>query len=252
MESPSRLFLARLANDESAPATLRLDAARLLPGAEHRMAGQRAVRARQRSDPNEEERREIDRILAEAAKELGIDLGLDDAEGPETLAECSAPIAVGTPAALPNVPPDEVSSDAGSRSRDMRVQFQSEPPAVRLPDSDVKREELLAQGRVLAASVLIQYERFTRCPHNLQESKRLEYLQGQFLKWEREAQLRFPGIDLSEFANPRLRPAPPKVDFSDRQLMVPEMCLLSRVQPQPQVKGPRDDGSLWAAAGPGI
>ncbi len=241
MQAPSRAFLTTLANDSSVHAWIRLDASRKLPEVEQRIV---AARARRLSRPDEEtKRREIDRILAEAAKELGIDL--DDAVGPEPLPESAEPIAIGSPAA-----PDEILSDTITHT-------QSEQPTVRLTDSPEAlsdtRQELLTQGRALAAAVLVQYERFTRCPHNLQESQRLEYLQGQFLKWEREAQMKVPGIDFSEFANPRLRPAPPKVDFSrlDRQLMVPEMLMLPRVQPR-QARGPRDDGSMWAAAGPGI
>jgi hypothetical protein len=102
---------------------------------------------------------------------------------------------------------DGASTDAGSRSQAHALQdcYQSEPPAVRSPDSDTKREEMLAQGRALAASVLVQYERFTRCPHNLQESKHLEYMQDQFLKWEREAvECDIP--TRKEFPDPRLRP----------------------------------------------
>ncbi len=154
MEAPSRAFLTTLANNPSVPAKLRLDVARRLPATEQRLSGERAeraARAHRRSGPDAEaKRREIDAILAECAREQGMQVA-----GPKTI-----------PA-----------------------------PAV------------LAQGRALAASVLIQYERFTRCPHNQQEVHRLDALTEQFLKWERQAHVQFPEIDtLKEFNDPRLRP----------------------------------------------
>ena len=249
MEAPSRAFLTRLANDPDTPDHVRLDATRRLPEVEHRMAGGRVARAQQRIAPDEEARRqEIDRILAGAAEELGINL--DEEGGSKTIPESVEQEALGSLAALPNVPPDEISSEAGSRSQsvqpEIRLTDSSEPPA---QQSDSKREELLASGRALAASVLVQYERFTRCPHNLQESKRLDYLQGQFLIWERQAHIQHADIDTQkEFPDPRLRPPPPKVmdarmyQAHRQVLAIDEQAFIA---PPRQTKATHADSGMW-------
>lgn len=248
MEAPSRAFLTTLANDVSVPAKLRLDASRRLPEAEHRMAGERAARGR--TEPSEEaRRREIDEVLRQAAEELGINL--NEQGGSKTIPESAEPVIVEPPPAAPSAPADGASSEAVSCSQVLRKLHQqgtSEPP-VRLPDSDTRREELLDRGRALAASVLVQYERFTRCPHNLQESKRLEHLQGQFLKWERQAHIQQPNLDtLKEFPDPRLRPSPPKVmdarmyQAHRQVLTIDEQAFIA---PRQQVKTLHADSGMW-------
>ena len=74
-----------------------------------------------------------------------------------------------------------------------------EPAVVRIPDSE-RKQELLREGHALAASVIVQYERFTRAPNNLQESQRLDDLQDKLSEWERQTHIQFPDIDtLKEF-----------------------------------------------------
>lgn len=261
MQAPSRAFLLRLANDPDAPVHVRLDASRMLPQVEQRMAGARAVRVRQREEelveqrivPDEEtRRREIDEVLRQAAKELGINL--DEQGGSNPIPESPEMEIMGPSPVAPKVPVDGISSEAGSHP-------EPEPPAVRIPDSpdaraDSKRQELLARGRALAASVLVQYERFTRCPHNLQESKRLEDLQGKFVEWERLAHIQHADIDTQEFCDPRLRPAPPKVInqtayMRQRQVLAIDEQDIICAQPQ-RAKPAHADSGFWAGAGPGI
>ena len=240
----SRLFLSRLAKDPNIPANVRLDAARRLPEAEQRVVKERA-RKRARATPDEERQREIDRILAEAAEELGFNLA--DAEGPEPLAESTEAIAIGSPAALPNVPVDEVSSNAGSRSQALRHVLQDcncpEPISVRLPDSDTKREELLAQGRALAITICAQLERCYCAPFNHQEGKKLDSLQAKFLEFERQAHLLFPDIDtLKEFPDARLRPPQPKV--MDARTYQAHRHVLA-IAPPRQTKPTHADSGMW-------
>jgi len=240
MDSPSRLFLTKLANEDDVPAQLRLDAARRLPETERRMSEERA----RRSEPDEEaKRRKIDAILAECAREQGTSV-----EGPKPIPEFAATVAVEPQSPPPAVPQDEVSGALG------------QPAAVRIPDSPddrpSKREEPLAQGRALAASVIVQYERFTRCPRNLQESRRLNDLQVAFLEWERQAHAQFPGIDtLKEFSDTRLRPGARVVDQSaylrQRQMLAIDEQRIISGQTE-QTKLPHRDGGFWDGAGPGI
>jgi len=240
MDSPSRLFLTKLANEDDVPAQLRLDAARRLPEAERRISEERA----RQSEPDEEtKRREIDAILAECAREQGA-----NAEGPKLIFESVEPVIVEPQPTAPAVPQDEVSGAL------------EQPAAVRIPDSPddrpSKREEPLAQGRALAARVIVQYERFTRCPRNLQESRRLNDLQVAFLEWERQAHVQFPGIDtLKEFPDTRLRPVAKVVDQSaylrQRQMLAIDEQRIISGQTE-QTKPPHRDGGFWDGAGPGI
>jgi len=74
-----------------------------------------------------------------------------------------------------------------------------------------EKTEVLARGRELAAAILAQLERFYLAPGNREEGKRLDLLQGEFVGWERQIQIRFPDIDpAKEFPDARLRPPPPK------------------------------------------
>jgi len=250
MEAPSRALLVKQANDSAAPANLRMDASRRLPEAERRMSGERAARARRRTEPDEEtRRREIDEVLEQAAQELGV--SLDDTGGSKTIPESVELRTVGPPAAVPGVPDYGVSSEAGSHSQSGQlVHFPDKPD-----DSQSKRADLLDQGRALAASVIVQYERFTRCPHNLQESRRLGDLQAAFLAWERQTHIEFPSIDTQkEFPDSRLRPLTKVVDqrayLRQRQVLaIDEQAIISA---QPQQAKPHADSGFWGGAGAGI
>jgi hypothetical protein len=132
-----------------------------------------------------------------------------------------------------------------------------EQPAVQIPDSpngsETKRVELLAQGRELAAAIFRQYERWTRAPFNDEEARKLDRLQEQFLKWEREAHLRFPSIDtLKEFPDARLRPPPPKILDGRTYLAHRRILTLDQLLNVPPPCKPEKDNGIWAGAGPGI
>ena len=78
------------------------------------------------------------------------------------------------------------------------------------------REMLLQQGRELAESVIFQYQRWTRCPFNAQESARLRGLQSAFVAWERQANAQCPDLDTATvFADSRLRPYQRTVTVAD-------------------------------------
>src|SRR5712664_3317872 len=172
-------------------------------------------RTRNQMQASAGQRAEIDRILMECAREQGVQVAAQpavevegQAGGPKPIPKSVEPIAVGAPPAPPSVPVDGVSSEAPEQPAHAAVRIPDLPD-----DSESKRGELLAQGRALAASVLVQYERFTRCPHNQQEVHRLDALTAQFLEWERQAHIQFPEIDtLKEFPDARLRPVQ-KVPF---------------------------------------
>jgi hypothetical protein len=200
---------------------------------------------RTRTEADAKQRAEIDAILAECAREQAVKVG-----GPKTIPEAAEPVSMGPPPAAPSVPVDGVSSEAVSPP-------ELEQPAVRIPDSpngsETKRAELLAQGRALAANVLVQYERFTRCPQNLQESQILDKLQAAFLAWERQAHLQLPSIDtLKEFSDVRLRPPPPKMLDGRTYLLHRRVLTLDQLLNVPSPAKPEKDNGIWAGTGPGI
>ncbi len=246
MELPSRLFLTRLANDQIAPGTLRLDAARRLPGAEQRISEDRAARARRRSEPDEQaRRREIDRFLAEAEREL-------ETAKQETLNV--QPVAdqvrmLEPQPTPPAAPPDEISCEA---------QEQPAHAAVRIPDSpddsESKREELLAQGRALAAAILTHLEIMSHAPLNWHAGqKKLQQLQGDFLAWERAMRVDYPDMDTQrQFPDARLRPAPKIIDARTYQAHRRVLTLDEALAvPLAEAKPTHDDG-FWTGMPAGI
>lgn len=235
MQAPSRAFLARLANDPDAPDHVRLDATRRRAEVEHRMAGERVARARQRAEQRigtdeEARRREIDEVLRQAAEELGINL--DDKGGSKSIPESVA-----------------------------RTHPEPEQPAVRIPDSpdvraDSKREQLLAQGRALVAAINAQFGMMSQAPLNWHAGqKKLEQLQADFAAFERAINADHPEIDTQkEFPDERLRFFPRIVDergyFAQRRAAtIDEQSFIA--PRRERTKFAHDDG-LWAVAGPGI
>jgi hypothetical protein len=80
--------------------------------------------------------------------------------------------------------------------------------------------EVLERGRKLAAAILAQVQRFYLALGNLEEGKRLDLLQAEFVKWVDQANVEYPDIPaLPEFADPRLRPAPPNKNVDQYQLL---------------------------------
>ena len=233
MEAPSRALLVKLANDSSGPANLRLDASRRLPEAEHRLAGERMARAR-RSEPEEARREEIDRILAEVARELEAD------EAPKSTPPNVAPSPLLEPQPPASVVPlDGVLSEAVS---------QSEQPAVRISDSIERKRELLTQGRALAASILAQLGIMSHAPLNWHAGqKKLEQLQADFLAWERAMRVDYPDIDtLKEFPDSQLRPPPKIIDARTYQAHRRVMTLDEALSvPQAQAKATHTGSDFW-------
>jgi len=210
MDAPSRAFLTTLANGLSVPAKLRLDVARRLPGAEQRISDERMARAHRRSEPDEEaRRREIDRILAECAREQDAQV-----EGPKTIPESTEARTAEPPPAPPSVPVDGVSSVPASCPEAVPhpVPHPNESGKRTDDGSETKRDELLAQGRELAAAIFTQLGIMSNAPlHWHAGQKRLEQLQGDFLAWERAMHADYPDLDLhKEFPDAQLRPPPPK------------------------------------------
>jgi len=243
MEVPSRAFLVKLANDPTVPAKLRLDVSRRLPGAERRISEKRA---RAHHPPDEEaRRREIDHILAEAAREL-------EAAKQETLnvQPVADQLQVLEPQpTAPVAPPDEISSVAPEPAH----------AAVRIPDSpddsETKRAELLTQGRTLAAAILHQWQRVWTAPLNQQEQARLDALQRAWANYERESAAH--GIDIEkEFDIRLLRPPLQKLPDIARMRHahgVLEWNLLSLgLAGKRGQKDAEPDQGFWSSAGPGI
>jgi hypothetical protein len=244
----------RLANDPAAPGKLRLDATKRLPEVEQRMAGVRVARAQERVAPDvEARRREIDRILAEAAEELGVSVG-DKEAVPNAVPESTDPETMGPPPVAASVPDYGISRDASSRT-------ESEQPAVRLPDSqdapgNSQREHLLSEGRALASAIRAQLGNMSQAPvHWHAGQKKLELLQADFLAWEREVNAHYPDTDtLKEFPDNRLRYVMQIVDqrgyFAQRRVAtIDEQAFIAPQRGRTKVA--RVDG-LWAVAGPGI
>ncbi len=84
-------------------------------------------RAHTQTKASASQREEVDAILAECAREQAIEQGIKQG-GSKTNPESVEPVIVEPQPVAPNVPPDEVSSEAGSRSQSLAPV----PPAGRL------------------------------------------------------------------------------------------------------------------------
>lgn len=97
----------------------------------------------------------------------------------------------------------------------------------------VNRNRVLDRGKQLAERIMGQYWRCTLAPHNLEESRKLDKLRGQWAAWEKEAL--DVGIDPETEFGDRvrwLRPQKPKPikPLQVRALSIPELVGISRLK----------------------
>jgi len=248
-------LLRRLAANRKVGAKARLDAMReLLP----------VMRAVQQKPSREE----IDRVLAEAAKELG--LPADPAsttakqiqEDPNAVPSVMAEQSLEPLPAPSSVPENGVPGEVVSRSQSKRMACQK-PMAqvVRNPDTqDARsdpRQELLAQGRALASAIHAQLGVMAHAPLNWHAGqKKLEMLQEEFMAFEQTMRADHPEIDMQkEFPDARLRSVQKVVDqrsyFAQRRVAtIDEQAFIASPPERERTKAA--DVGIWSAAGPGI
>ncbi len=183
-----------------------------------------------------EKRAEIDRVLAEAARELALADSATDK--PPTIQEDpnAKPIVVPEQflephPALPTAPQNGVLS-AGATAKEL----------------EEERVAALKRGRELATAIGVQLERCYLVPFNQQEAEKLDRLQAAFVAWEKQTHVQFPEIDTrKQFPDARLRPAPSRITdersyrIKRRTMTWEEQRALSQERPTPT----HEDSGFW-------
>jgi hypothetical protein len=213
----------------------------LLALAEHESGERTQAAENAKAEADAKRREEIDRILADAARELA-------------LPDAKPPTIQGVPNAKSSVIPDRALEPHPVPLRDPQHGVLSAPvPAIR--ELEEQRAAALKRGRELAATILAQLERNYRAPYNFEEGIKLDNLQAAFVAWERETRDHFPEIDTAtEFPDSRLRPVPSRITnersyrIKRRTLTFDEQRALSQERPTPT----HEDSGFWGGAGPGI
>lgn len=193
-----------------------------------------------------QKRAEVDRILADAAREL-------DLPDPPATAK---PAIVGVPRVMSSVVTERALEPQPTLS-DVPVHGPSSAPAPTASELEEQRAQVLKRGRELAVVILTQLERNYFAPYNFEEGRKLDNLRAAFVAWEKQASIQFPDINTQEeFPDARLRPVPTRIVDErtyrvqrrtmtvDEQLAIP--LLLAQAQPR------HEDSGMWGGIPGGI
>jgi hypothetical protein len=189
-----------------------------------------------------QKRAEIDRVLANAERELA-----DPAPAKPRIQE--------DPNAQPGVVPEQPLEPQPTVS-DVAIDGLSSAPVVAEGDLEEQRADVLRRGHELAEKVLHQTDRCYRAVFNKEESARLDALQEKWRVFEIEALA--AGIDVQkEFADKLawLRRCPVKIDLARvrKTLSVPALNILNMMlQEPPSHEKPEKDCGFWSGLPPGI
>jgi len=253
MDAPSRLFLTRLINDESVPAKLRLDATRRLPAAERRISEGKignddtitvgvsaSVKAGVEPRPATGSSAYI--LDDETKKLLGRKFG-----DPKPISESATPEPLEVPHAAAPAPTHGPSNEYPSNEHPQYGQTEAER------NKDLAdRIAAHRRGKELAARTIVQYERCTRAPFNLEESWLLEGLQKEFSTWESEVKTKWPDWDTrAEFLDNRLRRYERRMTTNDFARARRSMRHFVLPEPVSERKPDFDDG-IWSGMPRGV
>lgn len=205
-----------------------------------------ASRARSVQHEAAKRRADVDAILAEAARELGLP--------PDPATAIAKPIQE-DPNPTATVVTEQVLEPPVSLS--LPVDGPSSAPVPATSELEEQRAQVMKRGRELAAVILAQLERNYRAPYNREEGLKLDNLQAAFVTWEKQTRIQFPDINTQEaFPDSRLRPPPTRIVDErsyriqrrtltiDEQLAIPAQL----AQAQPTHK----DSGMWGGIPPGI
>lgn len=233
----SRLSLLRqLACDGKKSAKARLEAMKDL------LAAMPAIPA-----DEEAARREVDRILADVAREMGMTLE----------AKPAIPAPVEAPKGKPNLDTRKEGSSPASHS--VSLPGVSSPESVRRKSSTseqsvaTQHEELPRRGYALAERILAQRQRCEMALTNREELHQLDRLQGMWTDFEKEATAAGLNLQEFEFDLAKLRPFTRKVNiaqerrrlFAEHELDGAMRARLTGDLPSRSEAGNRD-GGMWS------
>jgi hypothetical protein len=210
----------------------------LLALAEHEAAERTKAAENAKAAADAKRRAEIDRVLADAERELEA-----KAEDPNAKPNAVPEQLLEPQATVPDVPVDGPSSEPVPTARELEEQ----------------RAAALTRGRDLAASIREQLDRCYLVPFNREEAEKLDRLQGAFVAWEKQTRIQFPEIDtLKECPDSRLRPAPSRITdersyrIKRRTLTVDEQVAITAQLAEARRTSTREDSGFWGGIPPGI
>jgi hypothetical protein len=276
MSAPSETFLLDLMSSPSVHPKLKTDAAERLAvvrSLKHSVFGNTRKRSGEPHKDDPDRREEIDAILAEEARQLG--MSLEDSGDPNAQPKLGATEIHEPRQTAPSVPQGEAASAPTARPEDERdlvpadapvvsetVSAQLEPTEQFQEQRSAEREALLVRGRELASRVIAQYNHWTRAPWNREQDAWLRGAQKAFSEWEREMNEKFPEVDTRTLFNDgRLRPyeLPISTSVLARALRTPspieahrQSIALARQAERRNERRSTDDLSIWSGLPKGI